>query len=72
MQKEILLPVQGNENREPIIEMADQLATDVIQNETETEAEVKHDHHNSAIYAASHVHSAVHHVKPRHSTRIEL
>lgn len=30
------------------------------------------DHQHSAIYAASHVHSAVHHVKPHHSTRIEL
>ncbi len=32
----------------------------------------KHDHHNSAIYATSHVHSAVGHVKPHHSTRIDL
>ena len=36
------------------------------------EGEPKHDHHTSAMYAASHVHSAVHHVKPHHNTRIEL
>lgn len=32
----------------------------------------KKDHHNSAIYATSHLHSAVHHVKPKHSTHIDL
>gem|GEM_PF-4977923 len=38
----------------------------------ESSDQVRQDHQHSAIYAANHVHSAVHHVKPRHNTRIEL
>lgn len=43
-----------------------------VRQEPAPAADCVHDHQHSAMYAASHLHSAVHHVKPRHSTAIEL
>ena len=54
------------------IEPEMELPADHNNNEQIAEAETKHDHHTSAIYAASHLHSAVNHVKPHHNNRLDF
>ena len=60
--------------QETIKEQETMLPVDQQENTAQqgNEEKQKQNHHNSASYAASLVHSAVKHVHPHHKTRIDL